>query len=205
MKRWFIPAIYAAVLALGFTYRAEIMDWLRGEPSLFLMVMLATLLALFPIAPYKVVIAVLGYAYGTIWAAAISWFGTTVAAILLYAAVRALYKENGRRLLGKYAAAEMFTTAVERRPFQAILLARLLPVIPQMAVNIYAGVASIPFWTYTAASAIGKIPAILLYAWMGSGLAEHPAIFAAIAAGLMLVTALGLAKFRRLKARKHED
>ncbi|ANA81899.1 SNARE associated Golgi protein-related protein [Paenibacillus vortex V453] len=205
MKRWFIPAIYAAVLALGFTYRAEIMDWLRGEPSLFLMVMLATLLALFPIAPYKVVIAVLGYAYGTIWAAAISWFGTTVAAILLYAAVRALYKENGRRLLGKYAAAEMFTTAVERRPFQAILLARLLPVIPQMAVNIYAGVASIPFWTYTAASAIGKIPAILLYAWMGSGLAEHPAIFAAIAAGLMLVTALGLAIFRRLKARKHED
>lgn len=181
------------------------MDWLRGEPSLFLMVMLATLLALFPIAPYKVVIAVLGYAYGTIWAAAISWFGTTVAAILLYAAVRALYKENGRRLLGKYAAAEMFTTAVERRPFQAILLARLLPVIPQMAVNIYAGVASIPFWTYTAASAIGKIPAILLYAWMGSGLAEHPAIFAAIAAGLMLVTALGLAIFRRLKARKHED
>ncbi|KZS47939.1 hypothetical protein AWU65_19450 [Paenibacillus glucanolyticus] len=205
MKRWFIPAIYAAVLALGFTYRAEIMDWLRGEPSLFLMVMLATLLALFPIAPYKVVIAVLGYAYGTIWAAAISWFGTTVAAILLYAAVRALYKENGRRLLRKYAAAEMFTTAVERRPFQAILLARLLPVIPQMAVNIYAGVASIPFWTYTAASAIGKIPAILLYAWMGSGLAEHPAIFAAIAAGLMLVTALGLAIFRRLKARKHED
>ncbi|MGY5342661.1 TVP38/TMEM64 family protein [Paenibacillus glucanolyticus] len=205
MKRWFIPAIYAAVLALGFTYRAEIMDWLRGEPSLFLMVMLATLLALFPIAPYKVVIAVLGYAYGTIWAAAISWFGTTVAAILLYAAVRALYKENGRRLLGKYAAAEMFTTAVERRPFQAILLARLLPVIPQMAVNIYAGVASIPFWTYTAASAIGKIPAILLYAWMGSGLAEHPAIFAAIAAGLMLVTALGLAIFRRLKERKHED
>lgn len=203
MKRWVIPAIYAAVLALAFTYRAEMMDWLRGDPSLFLMIVLATLLALFPIAPYKVVIAVLGYAYGTIWAAAISWFGTTVAAIILYTMVRALYQENGRRLLGKYAAIEKFTTAIERRPFQAILLARLLPVIPQMAVNIYAGVASIPFWTYTSASAIGKIPAIFLYAWLGSGLAEHPAIFAAIAAGLMLITALGLAAARRLKSREH--
>ena len=165
------------------------------------MILLAALLALFPIAPYKVVIAILGYAYGTVWAAAISWFGTTIAAVIVYAAVRSLYQEPGRRLLGKYTAIHRFTTAVERRPFQSILLARLLPVIPQMAVNLYAGVASIPFWTYTAASAIGKIPAILLYAWLGSGLADHPVIFAAVAAGLMLLTALFMAAFRWYKGR----
>jgi len=201
MKRWIIPILYAAVLALAFSYRHDITEWLESDPPLFLMILLAALLALFPIAPYKVVIAILGYAYGTVWAAAISWFGTTIAAVILYAAVRSLYQESGRRLLGKYTAIHRFTTAVERRPFQSILLARLLPVIPQMAVNLYAGVASIPFWTYTAASAIGKIPAILLYAWLGSGLADHPVLFAAVAAGLMLLTALFMAAFRWYKGR----
>lgn len=201
MKRWIIPILYAAVLALAFSYRHDITEWLESDPPLFLMILLAALLALFPIAPYKLVIAILGYAYGTVWAAAISWFGTTIAAVILYAAVRSLYQEPGRRLLAKYTAIHRFTTAVERRPFQSILLARLLPVIPQMAVNLYAGVASIPFWTYTAASAIGKIPAILLYAWLGSGLADHPAIFAAVAAGLMLITALFMAAFRWYKGR----
>ena len=201
MKRWIIPILYAAVLALAFSYRHDITEWLESDPPLFLMILLAALLALFPIAPYKVVIAILGYAYGTVWAAAISGFGTTIAAVILYAAVRSLYQESGRRLLGKYTAIHRFTNAVERRPFQSILLARLLPVIPQMAVNLYAGVASIPFWTYTAASAIGKIPAILLYAWLGSGLADHPVIFAAVAAGLMLLTALFMAAFRWYKGR----
>lgn len=201
MKRWIIPAIYSTALILAFAYRHEIIDWLRGNPPLYLMILLAALLALFPIAPYKVIIAILGYAYGTLWAAAISWFGTTIAAVILYAAVRSLYQEPGRRLLGKYAAIHRFTALVERRPFQSILLARLLPIIPQMAVNIYAGVASIPFWTYTTSSAIGKIPAILLYAWLGSGFSDHPLLFAGIAGGLMLVTALCLAAIRWYKGR----
>lgn len=200
MKRWIIPILYAAVLALAFhTGMISRSGWraipaLPHDPA-------GSPACLISHCPYKVVIAILGYAYGTVWAAAISWFGTTIAAVILYAAVRSLYQESGRRLLGKYTAIHRFTTAVERRPFQSILLARLLPVIPQMAVNLYAGVASIPFWTYTAASAIGKIPAILLYAWLGSGLADHPVIFAAVAAGLMLLTALFMAAFRWYKGR----
>ncbi|RAR45337.1 TVP38/TMEM64 family protein [Paenibacillus sp. MDMC362] len=201
MKRWIIPAIYSTALVLAFAYRREIIDWLGGNPPLYLMILLAALLALFPVAPYKVIIAILGYAYGTLWAAAISWFGTTIAAVILYAAIRSLYQEPGRRLLGKYEALHRFTSLVEKRPFLSILLARLLPIIPQMAVNIYAGVASIPFWTYTIASAIGKIPAILLYAWLGSGFADHPLLFAGIAGGLVLVTALCLAAIRWYKGR----
>ncbi|KOP68906.1 hypothetical protein AMS62_01045 [Bacillus sp. FJAT-18019] len=201
MKKWIIPVFYASLLVLAFTYRHEIMDWLVENPPFILMVLLATLLALFPVAPYKVVIAILGYAYGTVWAAAISWFGTTAAAILLYIIVRTLYLEAGRRLIDKYSVLRSFTNTVERRPFQAILLARLLPVVPQMAVNIYAGVAAIPFWTYAIATGIGKTPAILLYAWLGSGFADHPVMFSLIAAVLMLVTVIGVAIFRRIKGK----
>ncbi|MGG3282573.1 TVP38/TMEM64 family protein [Paenibacillus solani] len=197
MKKWILPAFYASLMVIAFVHRYEIMDWLGGNPPFILMILLATLLALFPVAPYKVVIAILGYAYGTVWAAAISWFGTTIAAIILYVIVRTLYREAGRRLIDKYSVIRSFTGAVERRPFQAILLVRMLPIVPQMAVNIYAGVAAIPFWTYAIATGIGKIPAILLYAWLGSGFVDHPVMFTMIAAGLMLVTVIGVAIFRK--------
>lgn len=197
MKQWILPVFYASFMVLAFTYRHEIMHWLEGDPPFILMILLATLLALFPVAPYKVVIAILGYAYGTVGAAVISWFGTTIAAIILYIIVRTLYREAGRRWIDKYSIIRSFTGAVERRPFQSILLARMLPIVPQMAVNIYAGVAAIPFWTYALATGIGKTPAILLYAWLGSGFAEHPLMFTLIAAGVMLLTVIGVAIFRK--------
>jgi len=197
MKQWILPVFYASLMALAFAYRHEIMDWLEGNPPFILMILLATLLALFPVAPYKVVIAILGYAYGTVWAAVISWFGTTIAAIILYIIVRTLYREAGRRLIDKYSVTRSFTAAVERRPFQSILLARMLPIVPQMAVNIYAGVAAIPFWTYTIATGIGKTPSILLYAWLGSGFVDHPVMFSMIAAGFMLITIIGVAIIRK--------
>ena len=32
MKKWIIPVLYAAVLALAFSYRHEITDWLESDP-----------------------------------------------------------------------------------------------------------------------------------------------------------------------------
>lgn len=197
MGKWIIPVLYASLLGLTFVYRHEIMDWLERDPPFMLMVLFATLLALFPVVPYKVIIAILGYTYGTGWAAGISWFGTTMAAVILYISVRSLYQEAGRRWIEQHSIIWTFTNKVEQRPFQAILLARLLPVVPQMAVNIYAGVSAIPFWTYTIATGIGKLPAIVLYAWLGSRLADHPLMFSLIAAGLMLLAIIGVALFRK--------
>lgn len=58
MKRWIIPAIYSTALILAFAYRHEIMDWLGENPPLYLMILLAALLALFPVAPYKAPLSV---------------------------------------------------------------------------------------------------------------------------------------------------
>lgn len=55
-----------------------------------------------------------------------------------------------------------------------MLLARLIPVIPQAAVNVYAGVAGFPFWSFILGTAIGKLPAIAVYAYAGGTFAEHP-------------------------------
>ncbi|GAB6929812.1 hypothetical protein JCM10914A_37950 [Paenibacillus sp. JCM 10914] len=202
MKKWTLPALYVLMLGIGFINRHDLIRWLESEPPLSLIIILATLLALFPIAPFRVVIAILGFAYGTLWAAAIAWLSTTAAAVIIYVVVRTIYREPGGRLLERYSALQGFTTMVERHPFPAMVLARLMPVVPQMAVNIYAGVASIPFWTYTIASALGKSPGILLYAWLGSGFSERPLLFVLLSVAIVALTGIGLALIRRIRRRR---
>ncbi|UNK20337.1 VTT domain-containing protein [Paenibacillus sp. N3/727] len=196
MKKWITPVVYILALYLAFTYRDEIFDWLKTNDSMPLLFVLTTLLALFPILPYKAVIGVLGYTCGTLSGASIAWLGTTAAAVIIYAAAASVYREPGRRFLAKFRYIESFTSAVERHPFKAIVIARLMPIVPQMAVNVYAGVASIPFWIYTAASGLGKIPAILIYAYLGNSLANNPLQFAIIAAIMMAVSVIGFVAYR---------
>lgn len=201
MKKWITPAIYILALFLALTYRNELLDWLKANESMPLLFGLATLLALLPILPYKAVIAILGYTYGTFWGASIAWLGTTAAALIIYVAAAAVYREPGRRFLAKFRYLDSFTSAVERHPFRAIVIARLVPVVPQMAVNVYAGVASIPFWIYTIASGLGKIPAILIYAYLGSGFADHPVRFASLAAIIMVAAVIGLTVYQTNRCR----
>ncbi|MNI30176.1 SNARE associated Golgi protein [compost metagenome] len=59
---------------------------------------------------------------------------------------------------------------MEKSPFLAIFLARLIPVFPQAIVNIYPAFLNIRLLTYTVASALGKIPAMLVYSFLGKNL-----------------------------------
>jgi len=183
-------------------YKNTIWDWMNNNDSPTFLILMATLLALFPIIPYKVVIAALGYAYGTVWATTIAWLGTTLAAVLVYGIVRYAFREQGRRYLNKRRSIQSFTSTMESHPFMAIIVARLLPIVPQMVVNVFAGVASIPFWTFTLATILGKIPAILLYAYLGGNLVTKPYVSVALILGyLFLVTIILLVYRQRNKSK----
>ncbi|OZB91923.1 TVP38/TMEM64 family protein [Paenibacillus sp. XY044] len=198
MKKWLLPLLYILLLVWAFLYRDAIMGALSGNPPFLLLVGIAALVALFPVVPYKLVIAALGYAYGTLWAAVVSWLGTMLAATILYGLVRYLFRDRGRQYLERIKALQTFTAFIETHPFVSIAAARVIPIVPQMAVNIFAGAAALPFWSYTAASGIGKVPGILLYAYLGGNLAEHPWISAAAAAVYVLLLGLIAVMYRRL-------
>lgn len=174
MKKLLLPLAYVLILGVAFMYKSTIWDWMNNNDSLTTLILMATLLALFPIIPYKVIIAVLGYAYGTLWASLIAWSGTTLAAVIAYGIVRYAFREQGRRYLDKRRSIQSFTRMTETHPFMAIVIARMLPIVPQMVVNVFAGVASISLWTYTLASGLGKIPGIILYAYLGGNLIAKP-------------------------------
>ncbi|MBB3127502.1 putative membrane protein YdjX (TVP38/TMEM64 family) [Paenibacillus rhizosphaerae] len=198
MKKWLLPLLYILLLVWAFLYRDAIMAALSERPSFLLLVGIAALVALFPVVPYKLVIAALGYAYGTLWAAVVAWIGTMLAATILYGLVRYLFRDRGRQYLERIKSLQTFTTFIETHPFVSIAAARVIPIVPQMAVNIFAGAAALPFWSYTAASGIGKVPGILLYAYLGGNLSAHPWISAAAAAAYVLLLGLIAVMYRRL-------
>lgn len=195
MRKWLTVTLYVSGIILAFIYRYDLLDWLREDHSPLLSLLAATLLALFPVLPYKLIIGLFGYAYGSLAGALICWSATTLAAAIMYGLVKYLFQNQARTYLASVPALEKFTSAVQRRPFASIILARLAPVVPQTAVNIYAGAAGLPFWSYLAASGLGKIPGITLYAYLGGQLFQHPrsaAIAVVLYAAVLLLAGLSL-------------
>ncbi|WP_239004845.1 TVP38/TMEM64 family protein [Paenibacillus tepidiphilus] len=191
MRKWLTAAVYVSAVILAFIYRYDILAWLREDHNILLSLGAATLLALFPVVPYKLVIGLFGYSFGSLGGALISWTATTLAAALMYGGVKYIVRGKARAYLASVPALDRFTAAIERQPFAAVVLARLAPVIPQAAVNIYAGAAGLPFWSYLAASGLGKIPGIALYAFLGGELFRRPqhAVIAVLAYAAILIVA----------------
>lgn len=187
MKKWLIAAAYVSLLSIALIYRYEWLAWANKQASFPTLLLIAFLFALIPFVPYKLIIAAIAYATGTWQGALICWLGTTVAALFVYGTVRTLFRDKGRAYLERIPALERMNRVMEREPFAAVLLARLIPVIPQAAVNVYAGVAGFPFWNFLLGTAIGKLPAIGVYAYAGGTIAEHPVTGLLI---LLLYTAL---------------
>jgi len=77
-----------------------------------------------------------------------------------------------------------------------IMTLRLLPVVPQTAVNIYAGMTYTPFWVFMVATAIGKMPAILVFAYAGAQAETSIWMSLLILVGYLAVMGLVLLLFR---------
>ncbi|OMF88459.1 VTT domain-containing protein, partial [Paenibacillus sp. FSL R7-0273] len=172
MRKWLTVFLYVSLIILTFIYRYDLLEWLRADHSPVLSFIAATLLAFFPVLPYKLIIGLFGYMYGSTSALLICWCATTLAAAIMYGLVKYLFQQRAVTYLASVPSLHKFTSAVQRRPFVSVIVARLAPVVPQSAVNIYAGAAGLPFWSYLAATGIGKLPGIALYAFLGDRLFE---------------------------------
>ncbi|CAM2813111.1 VTT domain-containing protein [Paenibacillus sediminis] len=204
MKKILFVLLYLIVFITAIMYRDHIFIWLKHNDSFFIVIVLAVLLALFPIVPYKIVIAALGYTFGAVWGGFICWMAATVASVVMYAGASYVFREQGRRYLSKIKTLDTFTAYIEKRPFETIVLVRIIPIVPALAVNVYAGVAAIPFWTYTLASGIGKIPGIAVYALMGETL-KHKPLSALIIWLIYLLFVIVVLYAYKLLARHHKE
>lgn len=150
------------------------------------------------------------------WGIALAWLAMMAAAALAYPLARRFVAERVRRLLATRRDLRAVAEVIDEEGWRAVLLVRVSGIVPFGVQNYVLGATRIGFRPYLAATAIGILPSILVYAGAG---ALAPAAFepgsgqpirfvglaVAALAGLVLV-AVTLRKVRaRLRDRQGLD
>lgn len=205
MKKGFIAVLYLVLIFLGFVYKEALTTWLQhgGDISdIPYIVLLATLLALVPVIPFGVIAGIVGVKYGVWLGGLMNVVSSTAAAMIMFMAVRYVFSDRGRAYLLRQKTIHRFTVLIEKNAFLSVLVGRLIPIVPSVAINIYAALCNIPFMLFLSATVLGKIPVMLVFAFVGEQ-AFHNAkssVYAlAIYAACLL---LGYIGYRYVLARK---
>lgn len=170
MKKWVILLSYLAVLLIGFLNRDYIIEWIGNRdpsylPAVFL---LSALFATIPIIPFTIYAGLMGAKYGIVIGMAINWFGATSAAVFYFWLARYLMRDFFNRYIKRFEGVQKLNDMIEKNAFIAILIGRMVPIVPPPMMNIYPALNNIPFSTYFKASAIGKIPPMFIMAYGGA-------------------------------------
>jgi uncharacterized membrane protein YdjX (TVP38/TMEM64 family) len=111
-----------------------------------------------------------GFLFGTALGTLYVNLGATSGAVLAFLVARYLFRGAVERRLG--ARLEAIQHGFSRNAFNYLLTLRLIPLFPFFLVNLASGLTRIRLSTYTAATAIGIIPASIVYANAGSQLGK---------------------------------
>jgi uncharacterized membrane protein YdjX (TVP38/TMEM64 family) len=145
-----------------------------------------------------------GVLFGTLLGSALAWMGAMLGSVIGYLIARTVGHDIVVRWLRRYR--RVHDAVAEARDFTGMLRLRLLPVLPLGTVNFVGGLARVPFPAYLAATAVGIIPATVIYAYFadsllaGAGAGHTNAIWSTVIASVLLL-AISLAP-RLLRSRQ---
>lgn len=154
----------------------------------------ATLLVL----PKNVLSVAAGVVFGTRTGVLLVWSAALLGASAAFWVGRALGRDGVHRLLGRHL--DRLDRLVERRGGLAVLVARLVPVVPFTAVNYGSGITAVGFGPYLLATAVGILPGTVAYVVLGahgSDPGSWPFLASLAALGLLAVVGVAVAVARR--------
>jgi len=200
-------ALAVAAPAFGLKGSAEIARWLgvaQGPWALPAVVAAFAALAFIGVPQVALIAAavvVLGPERGAIY----SWIGTLVSAVIGFGLGRLL----GLTALGESQTPglQRFMSALARNGFIASLLVRLAPFAPFVLINMAAGVTRMRLLDFTAGTAIGIVPKIVLTAFAGGSILHAlkgggPAALALAAVAILLLLAGAAGAQRWISSRR---
>jgi uncharacterized membrane protein YdjX (TVP38/TMEM64 family) len=170
MRKWLLLfVIYVCMIYVSYLHRESILAWIeQGEMShLYMMFPISALISTVPIIPFFIFAGVMGAKYGLIWGALINWFGSIFAAMAFFIFARYSFAKYLRNYIKRFNKLDQFTKMIEKNTFIAVLFARVLHIIPPPVINIYSGISKMSITLYFTATAIGQIPGMLVYAFLG--------------------------------------
>lgn len=187
----------------------QAVEWLRGNPWAPVVFVGAYAAATAVALPGAVLTLAGGAVFGFGWGAVYNSIAANLGANAAFAIARSLGRDGVRRLAGDDSkTVARLDAVVARHGFRGLLTLRLVPLVPFNALNFGAGLLSMKWSTYAAATAIGILPGTIVYTFFADALlqgsrdASRDALVRLLAAAAMLVALSVLpALLKRLKVR----
>jgi len=119
--------------------------------------------------PAFVVTLTNGLLFGAFWGTLLSWSSSMAGAVLCFYIARLAGRPAVEHFVSNKGI-NYVENFFKRYGNNSVLIARLIPVISFDAVSYVAGITSISFWGFFWASAIGELPATIVYSWLGQNI-----------------------------------
>lgn len=148
--------------------------------------------------PKNVLSAAAGLAFGLTFGTGLVWLAAMIGAAASFGLGRILGRDGIRRLAGVHL--EKLDALVLKHGLVAILIARLIPVVPFTAVNYGSGLTAVRFPAYLLATGVGILPGTVAYVAVGAYGADPGSWPFMLAIGALLVLTLGGAWLARRRS-----
>ncbi|SER02519.1 Uncharacterized membrane protein YdjX, TVP38/TMEM64 family, SNARE-associated domain [Lentzea xinjiangensis] len=120
--------------------------------------------------PKPVLATAAGLLFGVGWGSALAVAGFTAGAMIAFTVARVLGRDAVKGWLGERL--RVLEHVFARRGVEAVLVVRLLPVLPFALANYGAGVTSVRGWHFALGTALGLVPSTVLAAVLGDALSD---------------------------------
>lgn len=175
IKRIISVAVIASILVLGITQKEQLLAMVNegGGYSILISMLLVAICVFVPIVPFPVLAGLIGGIFGTPQGVIITLSGAMIGTLLFFYIARYGFKEWAQTKIEQYPQVKEYEEKLNKNAFLTILLVRLVPIVPSPVVNIVCGLSKVNGLVFFLASAIGKLPNILLLSFVGASFSEN--------------------------------
>jgi uncharacterized membrane protein YdjX (TVP38/TMEM64 family) len=150
--------------------------------------------------PMNVVTITNALVFGPVWGSLLSWFSSVLGASLCFLLSKTFGKPFAHKIVGhSLSKAERF---FKKYGLHAMFLVRMMPFVPFDAVSYGAPLVGVPFSRFLVATAIGIVPSILVYSFLGKLIAG---IYWWVVIALLSVTLIAIVAAARMFRRSNES
>ena len=129
------------------------------------------LVSMVPFAPIPVLAAFIASHYDFVTGLLINMLGTTTGSVLLFLLSKKLLRRVAMKYVTKRQHLTKYLELVQTNGFLAVLLGRIIPIVPSAGINLIAGILNVNVMAFIAATVLGKLPTILAFSLAGHQLA----------------------------------
>ena len=129
------------------------------------------IVSMIPFAPIPVLAAFIASNHSFFPGLAINLLGTTLGSALLFLLSRNLLRHVAFKYLVKRQYLKKYLALIEKNGFIAVLLGRIIPILPSAGINLIAGISNVNLGAFIAATFLGKLPTILAFSLAGHQMA----------------------------------